>query len=81
MNISFENPDKVSGLLTLVVEEADIKKDVNKTIDNNSPTFHLLHICGDYMHVSHEFLPNPAVFHLSTQPRYLSSAAPVTPPH
>ena len=34
MNISFENPDKVSGLLTLVVEEADIKKDVNKTIED-----------------------------------------------
>jgi len=32
MNISFENPDKVNGLLTLTVEEADIKEDVEKVL-------------------------------------------------
>lgn len=32
MNISFENPDKVNGLLTIVVEDADIKGDVEKTL-------------------------------------------------
>lgn len=28
MKISFENPDKVNGLLTLTVEEADYKENV-----------------------------------------------------
>lgn len=32
MNISFENPDKVNGLLTMTVEEADYKDDVEKTL-------------------------------------------------
>ena len=32
MNISFENPDKVNGLLTITVEEADIKDSVEKTL-------------------------------------------------
>ncbi len=32
MKISFENPDKINGLLTLVVEEDDYKKDVEKTL-------------------------------------------------
>lgn len=32
MNISFENPDKVNGLLTLTVEESDIKDDVEKAL-------------------------------------------------
>lgn len=32
MNISFENPDKVNGLLTLTVEEADYKENVEKTL-------------------------------------------------
>ncbi len=32
MNISFENPDKVNGVLTLVVEESDYKADVEKTL-------------------------------------------------
>lgn len=32
MNISFENPDKVSGLLTITVEESDIKDDVEKLL-------------------------------------------------
>lgn len=32
MNISFENPDKVNGLLTIVVEDADIQADVEKTL-------------------------------------------------
>lgn len=32
MNISFENPDKVNGLLTLVVEDADFQADVEKTL-------------------------------------------------
>ena len=32
MNISFENPDKVNGLLTIVVEEADFKENVDKTL-------------------------------------------------
>ena len=30
--ISFENPDKINGLLTLVVEEEDYKNDVEKTL-------------------------------------------------
>ena len=29
MNIKFENPDKVSGVLTFVIEEADYQEDVN----------------------------------------------------
>ena len=32
MKISFENPDKINGLLTLVVEEEDYKSDVEKTL-------------------------------------------------
>lgn len=32
MNISFENADKVNGLLTLTVEEADYKDNVEKTL-------------------------------------------------
>ncbi len=32
MNISFENPDKVNGLMTLTVEEADYKENVEKTL-------------------------------------------------
>ena len=32
MKISFENPDKVNGLLTLTVEEADYKDNVEKTL-------------------------------------------------
>lgn len=32
MKISFENPDKINGLLTLVVEEEDYKNDVEKTL-------------------------------------------------
>ncbi len=32
MNISFENPDKVNGLLTITVEEADFKDTVEKTL-------------------------------------------------
>ena len=28
MKISFENPDKINGLFTLVVEEEDYKNDV-----------------------------------------------------
>ena len=28
MNILFENPDKVNGLMTVTVEEADFKDDV-----------------------------------------------------
>ena len=32
MKISFENPDKINGLLTIVVEEDDYKKDVEKTL-------------------------------------------------
>ena len=32
MNISFENPDKINGLLTVTVEEADYKEDVEKTL-------------------------------------------------
>ncbi len=34
MNISFENPDKINGLLTITVEEADYKDDVEKTLKN-----------------------------------------------
>ncbi|MDY6205155.1 MAG: trigger factor [Prevotella sp.] len=32
MNISFENPDKVNGFMTIVVEEADYKNKVEKTL-------------------------------------------------
>ena len=32
MNILFENPDKVNGLMTVTVEEADFKDDVEKTL-------------------------------------------------
>ncbi len=32
MKISFENPDKINGLLTLVIEEEDYKNDVEKTL-------------------------------------------------
>ena len=32
MNISFENPDKVNGLLTITVEESDFKDSVEKTL-------------------------------------------------
>lgn len=34
MQISFENPDKVNGLLTMTVEENDFKDDVEKTLKN-----------------------------------------------
>lgn len=32
MNISFENPDKINGQLTVIVEESDYKEDVEKTL-------------------------------------------------
>ncbi len=32
MKVTFENPDKVNGLMTLTVEEADYQKDVEKTL-------------------------------------------------
>lgn len=32
MNISFENPDKINGLLTLTIEKEDYEKDVEKTL-------------------------------------------------
>ena len=32
MKISFENPDKVNGLMTIIVEEADYKDEVEKTL-------------------------------------------------
>ena len=32
MKISFENPDKINGLLTIIVEEEDYKNDVEKTL-------------------------------------------------
>ncbi len=32
MKISFENPDKINGLLTITVEEEDYKNDVEKTL-------------------------------------------------
>ena len=34
MKISFENPDKVNGLITLTVEEEDYKDNVEKTLKN-----------------------------------------------
>lgn len=34
MKISFENADKINGLLTLTVEEADFKENVEKTLKN-----------------------------------------------
>ena len=32
MKITFENPEKVSGVLTIVIDEADYQEDVNKTL-------------------------------------------------
>ena len=32
MNITFENPDKVNGLMTITVEENDFKEAVEKTL-------------------------------------------------
>ena len=32
MKVSFENPDKVNGLLTITVEEEDFKNDVEKQL-------------------------------------------------
>jgi len=32
MNVIFENPDKVNGLMTITVEESDIKDNVDKTL-------------------------------------------------
>ena len=32
MKVSFENPDKINGLLTITVEEADYKTDVDQTL-------------------------------------------------
>ncbi len=34
MNISFENPDKINGRLTMTVEESDYKEDVEKTLND-----------------------------------------------
>ena len=34
MNISFENPDKINGLLTITVEEADYKENVEKALND-----------------------------------------------
>jgi len=34
MNISFENPDKINGLLTITVEEADYKENVEKALSD-----------------------------------------------
>lgn len=34
MKVSFENPDKINGLLTITVEEDDYKNDVEKTLKN-----------------------------------------------
>ena len=32
MKVSFENPDKINGLMTITVEEEDYKNDVEKTL-------------------------------------------------
>lgn len=32
MKVSFENPDKVNGLMTITVEEEDFKNDVEKKL-------------------------------------------------
>ena len=34
MKVTFENPDKVNGLMTLTVEEADYKAEVEKELKN-----------------------------------------------
>ena len=34
MKVTFENPDKVNGLMTLTVEEADFKNEVEKELKN-----------------------------------------------
>ncbi len=34
MNITFENPDKVNGLLTITLEQADYQEQVDKTLKN-----------------------------------------------
>ena len=32
MKVSFENPDKINGLLTITVEDDDYKAEVEKTL-------------------------------------------------
>ena len=34
MKVTFENPDKINGLMTITVEEADYKGEVEKTLKN-----------------------------------------------
>ena len=34
MNITFENPDKVNGLLTITIEKEDYQEAVDKTLKN-----------------------------------------------
>ena len=34
MKVTFENPDKINGLMTMTVEEADYKEEVEKTLKN-----------------------------------------------
>ena len=57
MKVSFENPDKINGLMTLVVEEADYKNEVEKTLKDyrkkaNVPGFRpvRLPVCNLYHH-------------------------------
>ena len=41
MNISFENPDKVNGLLTITVEEADFKNSVEEKLKSYRKSAHV----------------------------------------
>lgn len=34
MNITFENPEKISGVMTITIEEADYQEDVRKTLND-----------------------------------------------
>ena len=48
MNISFENPDKVNGLMTVTVEEADYKENVEKTLKDYRKKARLSSRAGSY---------------------------------
>ena len=49
MKISFENPDKINGLMTLTVEEADYKENVEKKLKQTRWRKHL-QICSGKQH-------------------------------
>ena len=44
MKISFENPDKINGLMTIVVEESDFQSEVEKTLKDYRKKASLVHL-------------------------------------